>query len=142
VKKSVLVVEDEANILLSLTFVLEREGYEVRSATTGQEGLARMRQEQPDLIILDLMLPDISGYEVCREARGDPRLEQTPILVLTARAQEAERQRGMEMGATEYVTKPFRVADLLARVARLLEHHRSTIEGRRAHDVRPPTVDR
>ena len=129
VRKNVLVVEDEANILLSLTFVLEREGYDVRSATTGQDGLALMERARPDLVILDLMLPDISGYEVCRRARRDPRLAATPILVLTARAQEAERQRGLEMGATEYVTKPFRVADLLARVARLLEGQASEVQG-------------
>ena len=118
--KRVLVVEDEANIMLSLVFVLEREGYEVRSATTGRDGLAEMRRQPPDLVILDLMLPDVSGYEVCQQARRDPALAETPILVLTARAQEAERQKGLDVGATEYVTKPFRVADLLGRVARLV----------------------
>ena len=118
--KRVLVIEDEANILLSLVFVLEREGYQVRSAKTGLDGLAEMQRERPDLVILDLMLPDISGYEVCQRARRDAALADVPILVLTARAQEAERQRGLDVGATEYVTKPFRVADLLGRVARLL----------------------
>ena len=118
--KRVLIVEDEANILLSLVFVLEQEGYEVRSATTGRDGLAEMTRERPDLVILDLMLPDVSGYEVCQQARRDPALADTPILVLTARAQEAERQRGLAVGATEYLTKPFRVAELRDRVAHLL----------------------
>jgi len=120
VPKRVLVIEDEANILMSLVFVLEREGYDVRSATTGRDGLAEMTREPPDLVILDLMLPDLSGYDVCEHARRDPALAGTPILVLTARAQEAERQRGLAVGATEYLTKPFRVADLRERVAHLL----------------------
>ena len=115
-----LVIEDEANILLSLVFVLEREGYAVRTATTGREGLAALREERPDLVVLDLMLPDVDGYELCQQARQDPALATTPILMLTARAQEAERRKGLDVGATEYVTKPFRVADLLGRVARLL----------------------
>ena len=118
--KRVLVIEDDANILLSLEFVLEREGYEVRSATSGREGLAAMRRDRPDLVILDLMLPDLSGYEVCQQARREPALAETPILVLTARAQDAERQKGLQSGASEYVTKPFRVADLVERVARLI----------------------
>ena len=125
VTKRVLVIEDEKNILLSLVFLLEREGYEVRSATTGGDGLAEMRRQRPDLVILDLMLPDLSGYEVCQEARRTPDLAETPIIVLTARAQEAERHKGLEVGATEYVTKPFRVADLLSRVARLAAPERT-----------------
>jgi len=120
VAKRILVIEDEANILLSLVFVLEREGYTVRTATTGQEGLAALRAERPDLVILDLMLPDISGYDLCQQLRRDPAFAAVPILMLTARAQEAERHKGLAVGATDYVTKPFRVADLLARVARLV----------------------
>ncbi len=119
--RRVLVIEDEENILLSLQFVLERAGYQVHSARTGQEGLCAIRRDRPDLVILDLMLPDISGYEVCQQARRDPSLAAMPILVLTARAQEAEREKGLDVGATEYVTKPFRVSDLLGRVRRLLD---------------------
>ena len=117
--RRVLVIEDEANILLSLRFVLEQAGYEVRAVTTGSEGLDELRQQRPDLLILDLMLPDFSGYEVCQQVRADAQLADLPILMLTARAQQAERHKGLEVGATEYVTKPFRVADLLARVGRL-----------------------
>jgi len=119
--KRVLVIEDDANILLSLEFMLEREGYDVRSATCGREGLAAMRRDRPDVVILDLMLPDLSGYEVCQQARRDPELVDTPILILTARAQDAERQKGLQSGASEYVTKPFRVSDLIHRVARLVQ---------------------
>ena len=79
-----------------------------------------MQRDRPDLVILDLMLPDLSGYEVCQQARREPALAETPILVLTARAQDAERQKGLQSGASEYVTKPFRVADLVERVARLV----------------------
>ncbi len=125
--RRVLVIEDEENILLSLQFVLERAGYQVHSARTGQEGLCAIRRDRPDLVILDLMLPDISGYEVCQQARRDPSLAAMPILVLTARAQEAEREKGLDVGATEYVTKPFRVSDLLARVSRLLDSPRSDV---------------
>ncbi len=119
--KRVLVIEDDANILLSLEFVLEREGYEVRTATSGRHGLATMRRDRPDLVILDLMLPDLSGYEVCERARGEPELAKTPILILTARAQDAERQNGLQSGASEYLTKPFRVSDLIHRVAQLVQ---------------------
>jgi DNA-binding response OmpR family regulator len=115
----VLVIDDEANIVLSLVFVLEHEGYDVRSATTGRDGLAEMQRARPDVVILDVMLPDIDGYEVCRQARSQPRLADVPILLLTARAQQAEQATGLAAGATEYVTKPFRVSELIERVARL-----------------------
>jgi DNA-binding response OmpR family regulator len=118
-RRRILVIEDEANILLSLRFVLERAGYDVEVATTGQDGLAQLRQDHPDLVILDLMLPDVSGYEVCQQVRADDQLADLPILMLTARAQQTERYKGIEVGATEYVTKPFRFSDLLERVERL-----------------------
>lgn len=116
-----LVIEDDANILLSLKFVLNREGYAVRTATSGRQGLDAMRSDPPNLVILDLMLPDLSGYEVCEQARSDPGLARTPILILTARAQDTERLQGLQSGASEYLTKPFRVADLIHRIAQLLE---------------------
>jgi DNA-binding response OmpR family regulator len=143
VEKRVLVVEDEANILLSLRFILERQGYQVRSAMTGREGLEQMQREPPDLVILDLMLPDVSGYTVCQQARRDPRLARTPILVLTARAQDAERRKGLELGATDYVTKPFRVAELLTRVAGLLGSRESRVTGHESgtSDPRPSPRD-
>ena len=119
--QQVLVIEDEANILLSLRFVLEQAGYEVRTAASGREGLAELQRQRPDLLILDLMLPDVSGYELCQQVRADQELADIPVLVLTARAQQTERLKGIEVGATEYVTKPFRVSDLLGRVARLVE---------------------
>jgi DNA-binding response OmpR family regulator len=143
VEKRVLVVEDEANILLSLRFILERQGYRVSSAMTGRDGLEQMQREPPDLVILDLMLPDVSGYTVCQQARRDPRLARTPILVLTARAQDAERRKGLELGATDYVTKPFRVAELLTRVASLLGSRESRIASHESgdSDSRPAARD-
>ena len=113
-EKTVLVVEDEANIVDILAFNLQREGYRVLSAYDGQAGLALARDEKPDLILLDLMLPKLNGFDVCKTLRdgGDT----VPILMLTAREEEADKVRGLELGADDYITKPFSVRELMARV--------------------------
>lgn len=113
-EKTVLVVEDEANIVTILTVNLEKEGYRVLSAYDGQAGLDLARQEKPDLILLDLMLPKMNGFEVCRTLRdaGDT----VPILMLTAREEESDKVKGLELGADDYITKPFSMRELLARV--------------------------
>lgn len=113
-EKTVLVVEDEANIVDILTFNLEREGYRVLSAYDGQAGLETAQREKPDLILLDLMLPKLNGFEVCRTLRdaGDT----VPILMLTAREEESDKVKGLELGADDYITKPFSVRELMARV--------------------------
>ncbi len=118
--KKVLIVEDDANILLSLVFVLERDGFQVETVTSGADAVERIRACRPDLIVLDVMLPVKNGYEICHEVQQDPTLRQIPTLMLTAKAQEAERRKGLEVGATEYVTKPFRVADLRAKIQAML----------------------
>jgi DNA-binding response OmpR family regulator len=117
-----LVIEDNANLANGLRHNLEYEGHDVSMASTAGEGLSRVRSESPDLIILDLMLPDRSGYRVLRELReaGD----QTPVLVLTALAEEADKVRGFRAGADDYVTKPFGLLELLARVEALLRRRR------------------
>jgi len=121
----VLVVEDDAAILRGLADNLEGEGYEVRTARTGEEGIRIIHDEHPDLVVLDLMLPGLSGFEVCRRVRREGIV--TPILVLTARGEEADRVTGLDLGADDYVTKPFSVAELLARVRALLRRAHPTV---------------
>ncbi len=118
--KRVLIVEDEGNIVLSLVFVLEREGIQVETVMTGAEAIEGMRRFAPDLVVLDIMLPGKNGYEICHEVQQDSELRRIPILMLTAKAQEAEKRKGLELGAVEYVTKPFRVTELLARIKSIL----------------------
>ncbi|MEM6793001.1 MAG: response regulator [Acidobacteriota bacterium] len=114
----VLVVDDEPNIVLSLEFLLGQEGYRVSVARSGREALERARDEGPDLVLLDVMLPDCDGFEVCRRLRA---AGSTPkIILLTARGREAERLRGLDLGADLYVTKPFSTRDLMAAVRRCL----------------------
>lgn len=113
-KKTILIVEDEPHIVMGLQDTLEFEGYEVLAAGTGKEGMSLAKQRKPDAVLLDLMLPDINGYQVCEELRRwDPFL---PIIMLTARSQETDKIRGLDAGADDYVTKPFSVAELTARI--------------------------
>jgi two-component system phosphate regulon response regulator PhoB len=123
-KGSVLVVEDDRDIGELLEYNLARNGYEVRVATTGEEALEEVRKRSPDLIILDLMLPGVDGIDVCRMLRADPDTAAIPILMLTARDQEADIVTGLEIGADDYMTKPFSVRVLLARVKALLRRRR------------------
>ena len=115
--KKILVVEDEPTLVATLRFNLEREGYQVASATDGEAGLAMARADHPDLVILDLMLPGLDGLEVCRLLRREQTM---PILMLTAKAEEVDKVVGLEIGADDYVTKPFSMRELLARVRALL----------------------
>ena len=121
----ILVVEDDPAILRGLTDNLRFESYEVLTAADGETGYRLIQEKKPDLIILDLMLPKLSGYEVCRKVRGEGLT--TPILMLTARGEEGDRVLGLDLGADDYVSKPFSVRELLARVRALL---------RRAHPPR------
>jgi DNA-binding response OmpR family regulator len=116
--KPILIIEDDADIRESLRYNLEREGYRTRIAATGEAGLAAAlnAQDSPALIILDLMLPAMSGTEVCRRLRREPATRKTPIIMLTARASESDRVAGLDTGADDYITKPFSVRELMARV--------------------------
>jgi two-component system alkaline phosphatase synthesis response regulator PhoP len=118
--RKILIVEDERDILQLVTHYLEKEGFRVRSATDGPNGLAAARHERPDLIVLDLMLPGMDGLEVCRKLRTDPLTAITPIMMLTAKAEETDRVVGLELGADDYVVKPFSPKELVARVKALL----------------------
>jgi len=114
----ILVVEDDAAILRGLVLNLELEGQRVFTATDGEAGFALLRQAKPDLVILDIMLPKMSGFEFCRKARAESI--GIPILMLTARGEEVDRVRGLDLGADDYVTKPFSLPELMARVRALL----------------------
>jgi DNA-binding response OmpR family regulator len=118
----VLVVEDNADLAFAVTTALQSEGFDVSVACTGPDGVARARERDADLIILDLMLPGFDGYRVIRTLRGEGI--ETPILVLTARGEEADKVRGLRLGADDYVTKPFGAMELLARVDALLRRSR------------------
>ncbi len=118
--KTILAIEDDPDIVELLRFNLERESYRVRSALTGKEGLRKIREERPDLLILDLMLPEMSGFEVCRIIRADRQLADLPVIMLTARGEEADVIAGIELGADDYVRKPFSPRELTARVGALL----------------------
>jgi len=112
--KRILVVEDEPQMLLGLKDNLELEGYEAVTACDGEEGLQKAMATQPDAVILDVMLPKLSGFELCRRLRAQGF--EAPILMLTARSQESEKVKGLELGADDYVTKPFSINELLARI--------------------------
>ncbi|MFI5289909.1 MAG: response regulator transcription factor [Polyangia bacterium] len=113
-RKRILIVEDEPDIVRGLTDALEFENLEVASTGLGKEGVRVMRERGADCVILDLMLPDLNGYQVCEEIRSFNSV--VPIIILTARGQESDKVRGLEVGADDYVTKPFSVAELLARI--------------------------
>src|SRR6266571_1993257 len=116
--KTILVVEDDPALLRGLKDNFENQGYHVRTANNGQKGLDALLKEPPDLLLLDLMLPKVNGYEICRVARS--RQLEMPIIMLTAKGQEDDIVRGLEMGADDYVTKPFSIRELLARVKAFL----------------------
>ncbi len=119
-RQSILVVEDERDILDLVDFNLVQSGYRVIRAADGLEGFRLARTERPDLIVLDLMLPGLEGKEVCRRIRQDPELKATPIVMLTAKAEEVDRIIGFEIGADDYITKPFSIRELVLRVRAVL----------------------
>ena len=116
----VLVVEDEDNIAIALEFLITREGYAHDRVASGAEALPRIRDTHPDLVLLDVMLPEVSGYDICAGIRTDPALAAVKVLMMTARGSAIERKRGMEMGADGFISKPFELKDLRAEVRRLL----------------------
>jgi len=120
-KKKILLVDDERDLVRSVTFRLVDAGYDVVVAMDGVEALEKAKGEMPDLIVLDLMLPKMNGYKVCSLLKADPRYKKIPILMFTARAQEADRRMSEEVGANAYVTKPFEPEILLAKIEELLE---------------------
>src|SRR5450432_1110026 len=118
--KNILVIDDEQDVIDMLTLSLSKAGLKVRSATDGVAGLAKVRQEQPALIVLDLMMPKMPGLEVCKLLKADPVTQAVPIIMLTAKAEEIDRVLGLEVGADDYVTKPFSPRELLLRITAVL----------------------
>jgi DNA-binding response OmpR family regulator len=114
--KKILIVDDEEDLVETVRFPLEMEGYHVLVSYNGEDALNQARKENPDLILLDLMLPKLDGYKVCRLLKFDDRYKHIPILMLTAKSQEKDMLLGMETGANEYITKPFDMDDLLKKV--------------------------
>lgn len=117
----VLIVDDEPNIVISLEFLMRHEGYEVEVASDGEEALELLASFQPDLVLLDVMMPKLSGFDVLQRIRNDAEFPNPVVVMLTARGREAEAEKGKALGADEYVTKPFATRDLVAVVHRALE---------------------
>jgi two-component system alkaline phosphatase synthesis response regulator PhoP len=127
--ESILAVEDDEDILELLKYNLAKEGYRVTAVTLGEDGLQLARSTAPDLILLDLMLPGMDGLEVCRRLKLDAKTRQVPIIMLTAKGEEADIVTGLELGAEDYITKPFSTRVLLARVRAVLRRRRSAPPG-------------
>ncbi|MBW3552356.1 MAG: response regulator transcription factor [Gemmatimonadetes bacterium] len=121
----VLVVEDERDIAALVAYHLTKEGFRVRTVGSGDDALEAVRNERPDLVVLDLMLPEMSGYEVLQEMRRRPELQEVPVVVLTARRGEADRIKGLELGADDYLTKPFSPQELVLRIGAVLRRARA-----------------
>ncbi len=133
--EKIVVIDDEQDILDVLEYNLQAAGYEVSTATTGTSGLALIESVRPDMIILDLMLPDISGTEICRTLRGSAQSKQLPVLMLSARGEEIDRVVGFEIGADDYVTKPFSVRELLLRVRALLRRSERSVTTKKGTSI-------
>ena len=119
--KKILIADDEPNIVISLEFLLKREGYEVIVAYNGVEALAKVRAERPDLAILDVMMPQRNGFEVCQDLRQDPEFKDLRIMMLTAKGRDTEVSKGLALGADVYMTKPFATRELVAKVNALID---------------------
>lgn len=119
--RRVLIADDEPNIVISVEFLMKREGFAVSVARDGEDALARIRAERPDLVILDVMMPKLNGFEVCEMVRADPGLAGIRILMLTAKGRQAELRKGLSLGADAYIAKPFSTRDLVDRVKSLLD---------------------
>jgi two-component system phosphate regulon response regulator PhoB len=119
-KENILIVDDEEDVLELVRYNLDKDGYKIETATTGEDALTKARAKLPDLMILDLMLPGIDGLEVCKKLKSDDKTQNIPIIMLSAKGEEADIVTGLELGADDYVTKPFSPKVLVARVRRIL----------------------
>lgn len=122
-QETILVVEDEKDILSLIAYNLEKEGYRTIQVQTGESALAMVRQRRPDLVVLDLMLPGVNGFDVCRQLKSDETLRSIPILMLTAKSEDSDIVSGLEMGADDYLTKPFSPRELVARIKAALRRY-------------------
>lgn len=137
--KRVLAIEDEADILEVIEYNLDREGFDVITSRNGEDGLELIRKNHPDLVLLDLMLPDLDGLEICRKIRSDDEIKQIPVIMVTAKDTESEVVLGLGVGADDYVTKPFNPRELIARVKAVLRRASTTsMEGSETEIKRGP----
>lgn len=118
--KRILIIDDEPNIVISLEFLMMREGHEVHVARDGESGLAAVRSQRPDLVVLDVMMPKLDGFAVLEAIRADTALAETRVLMLSAKGREAEQRKGLALGANAYMSKPFSTRDLVEKVKELL----------------------
>jgi DNA-binding response OmpR family regulator len=118
--RDILIVDDAPNIVLSLEFLMKKEGFSVRVAIDGEEALQAMKEQVPDLVLLDVMMPKRDGYEVCQTIRSHEEWNKTRIIMLTAKGRDVEREKGLAMGADDYVTKPFATRELVDKVRKIL----------------------
>ncbi len=126
-RKKILIVEDEKDIVVMVEYNLRKEGYTTVSVLTGKGAVAAAKKEKPDLVILDLMLPDIDGFEVCKNLKANDITKHMPIIMLTAKSREADKVTGLELGADDYVTKPFSPRELVARIKAVLRRKESHV---------------
>jgi len=122
--KSVLIVDDESYIVKSLSFVMKNAGFEACSAGDGEEALQKLDEMVPDLVILDVMMPKLDGFEVCKAIRGNPAWSSIKIIMPTAKGRDSEREKGLALGADDYLTKPFSTRDILKRVQEMMNEER------------------
>ena len=118
--KYVLIVDDVPNIVLSLEFLIKKEGYEVQSVSNGEEAMQAIAEKTPDLILLDVMMPRKDGYQVCQELRANPSWKDIKIIMLTAKGRDVEREKGLALGADDYITKPFATQEVVEKIRSLL----------------------
>ena len=137
----ILVVDDEPDLLELVRLTLDQAGHQVETAASGREALEALRRHRPDLLILDLMLPDVSGTEVCRRLRADSELVSLPVIMLTAKADEVDRVVGFELGADDYVTKPFSPRELVLRVGAVMRRSRAPTDPRGVLEHGPLRLD-
>lgn len=116
----ILIIDDEPNIVLSLEFLMKQAGYQVRTASDGEAGLQAIAQQPPDLVLLDVMMPRKNGYEVCQAIRENPACKDVRVIMLTAKGRDIEREKGLALGADDYITKPFSTLEVVEKVQELL----------------------
>lgn len=120
IAKSILIIEDDPSFSRAINHIVEKEGYDVSTASNGMTGLRMVKENPPDLLILDVMLPGLDGFEICSQLRSDPPTAELPIIMLSAKGQETDRETGLKVGASEYLTKPVNRELLLETISRLL----------------------
>jgi phosphate regulon transcriptional regulator PhoB len=139
--KTILIVDDEKDIVELVAYNLSREGYQIAKAYDGHQAMQYIRENQPDLVILDLMLPGINGFEICRMIRKKPGTESLPIIMLTAKTDSVDKITGLEIGADDYMTKPFNVRELLARVRSVLRRWEKHAEPEETETISVPGLE-